>query len=287
MDPSDLELLRHLLVCPVCKGRLDFVAHVVTCTSCSLRFQQAEEGYVDLLPNHLLDREETRWGERQQQTEEWYRNLITNPPEAGSCFVRDYTPYAPLLATFAGLILDVGGGNGVVRHFLPRQNVRYVVIDPSTEWLQTEWSSIAERFPCLRAMPCFVRGIVEYLPFLPQSFDAVLSFWSLNHSNEPDRGFREVHHVLRPGGRFLIVLEDMEPRWRDIPTRTFATKGMSHMAGLCRQKLQCSLRMREWPVQSDHLRIRESQIRRWTSGRFAVTRRAWIGEYLTFELRRL
>jgi SAM-dependent methyltransferase len=218
--------------------------------------------------------------------EKWYRDLIADPTQASHCFAHDYTPYASLLATLSGCILDVGGGNGIVRHFLPNAD-QYIVIDPSTDWLGVEWTYLAERFPCLKTRPCFVRGVGEYLPFPTQSFDGVLSFWSLNHANQPERVFREVYRTLRPGGRFLIILEDMEPRWRDITGRAFPSKGIAHMAAIFTQKFLCSLGTRKWPLQHDHIRIREVAIQKWASQGFKIILRAWIGPYLTFELQRI
>jgi hypothetical protein len=49
------------------------------------------------------------------------------------------------------------------------------------------------------------------------------SFWSLNHVDRPERVLQEVGRVLKPEGRFLIVLEDMPPALLDWPQRTFFT----------------------------------------------------------------
>jgi SAM-dependent methyltransferase len=211
--------------------------------------------------------------------------LIADPTQAYECFAHDYQPYAPLLATLSGDVIDIGGGNGIVRHYLP-EGTRYIVIDPSIDWLGTDWQSLVERFPCLKTPPCFVRGIGEYLPFPPCSFDVVLSFWSLNHVNQPEQVFREVSRVLRPTGCFLVVLEDMEPRWLDIANPALAAKGVSYRAGILLTKLQCSLGRRVWRLKSDHIRIRESDIWAWSSQGFEIIRRAWIEQYLTYELRR-
>jgi SAM-dependent methyltransferase len=216
---------------------------------------------------------------------EWYRNLIANPEEAVKCFMNDYTPYAPLLAKLSGLILDIGGGNGIVRHFLS-DATQYIVIDPNLDWLGAKWANIAEHFPCLKTRPCFIRGIGEYLPFQAHSIDIALSFWSLNHTSQPEKVFCEIYQVLRPGGIFLLVLENMEPRWRDMLSPTFISKGLSYTKGILKKKLSCVLGDQEWPLQTDHIRIRESDILKWISGSFKISWRKWIGEYLTFELRK-
>ncbi len=280
--------LQNLLVCPLCQAKLNFSHDAISCTSCAQKFSQIGKNCIDLLPHHLVETENelNQWGERQQEMEEWYSELIANPLQAEWCFANDYTPYSDLLSTLSGLILDIGGGTGVVRHFLS-QDVQYILLEPSLEWLRTEWKLIAKRYPCMEMRPHFIRGIGEYLPFPSQSFDAVLSFWSMNHANKPEQVFSEVYRVLQPGGRFLVILEEMEPLWRDFGARTYITQGGAHWVRTFIQKLYCSLSIQKWPLQSDHIRIRESEIQQWISGNFEVVRRAWIGQYLTFELQKI
>ncbi|MDR4499235.1 MAG: class I SAM-dependent methyltransferase [Candidatus Scalindua sp.] len=282
---SENHFLLHILVCPVCKARLEFSPDVIKCTSCKLQIQQFQKSYINLLPLQLIENEGSRWKERQQEMERWYKNLIVNPVDANNCFVYDYTPYIPLLSKLSGRILDVGGGNGIIRQFLPNE-AQYIVIEPSLDWLGSEWSSLAKHFPCVKTNPCFIQGIGEYLPFLTNSFDVALSFWSLNHASQPERLIYEVHRVIRQDGLFLVVLEDMEPLWRDIISKVFMKKGILRLSGVLATKFLCSIGFRKWPVQSDHIRIRESDIHKYVSQRFEITRRAWIGQYLTFELRK-
>ena len=283
MVEQPLRVLQHLLVCPVCKGKLAFSAGLIRCSSCNLRFLQSRDDFLDLLPGHLLDNKGERWRERQQEMEEWYKDLIANPTVAKNCFVRDYAPYASLLATLSGDVLDVGGGGGIVREYL--NNVQYTVIDPSLDWLGAEWSSLAKRFPSLETKLRFVRGVGEYLPFPAQVFDAVLAFWTLNHVSYPEEVFSEVHRVLRPGGRFLVVLEDMPPSWGDIASGAFPASRVAPGGGDPNLDNPAHPSGQEWPLQSDHIRIRESDIQTWTSRRFEVVRREWIDQYLTFEFR--
>jgi SAM-dependent methyltransferase len=218
--------------------------------------------------------------------EAWYSGLIASPATANNCFVKDYAPYAPLLSTLSGDVLDLGGGIGIVRDYLPF-DTRYTVIDPSLDWLGVEWTSLSERFPSLETLPPFVRGVGEYLPFPAQAFDAVLAFWSLNHVSDPDLVFAEVYRVLRPGRRFLVVLEDMAPSWDDIAKGAFSANKVAPGGGDPDLENPAHPSGHEWPLQSDHIRIRESDIQTWTSQRFEVTQRKWIGPYLTFEFRKL
>ena len=286
MAELSLHVLQHLLVCPVCKGKLHFSPGLIRCGSCGLQFLQSRNDCLDLLPHHLLENKGNQWGERQQEMEQWYEDLIATPAAAKNCFVNDYAPFAPLLVTLSGDVLDVGGGIGVVREYLPH-GTRYTVIDPSLDWLDTEWASLAERFPSLKTEPRFVRGVGEYLPFPDQAFDAVLAFWSLNHASDPELVFSEVYRVLRPGGRFLIVLEDMTPSWGDIAEGKFPASMVAPGGGDPSMETPAHPSGQEWPLQDDHIRIRESDIRTWTSQRLEITRREWIGQYLSFEFTKI
>src|SRR3712207_5896373 len=174
MDERRLRALQRLLVCPVCKGSLEFSPGLIRCVSCALRFFQPRNDYFDLLPHHLLENEGDQWRQRQQEMEGWYKDSLGLRPAADhDCFVNEYAPYASLLSTLSGDILDVGGGAGLVREYLVR-DIQYIALDPSLSWLEAEWSSLAERFASLETKPQFVRGIGEFLPFPDQAFDAVL-----------------------------------------------------------------------------------------------------------------
>ncbi len=265
IERIDEGLLKDLLVCPVCKSVLDYSPGVIRCIACHSSFPQPDEKYFDLMPYDLLKSTATRWAERQEEMEEWYRDLISNPSEASACLAHDYEPYASLLATLSGTVLDIGGGLGLVRHYLTK-HTGYIVVDPSRDWLGSGWTKIAQRFPCLDTRPNFVRSIGEYLPFEARSFDAVLALWSLNHVDHPAAVFREMRRVLKPGGRCLAVLEDMEPTWRDLFGRDRRYRFKLQTSRIMNLKLRSMMRGRAWPVQNDHIPINESDIRKWSAG---------------------
>jgi ubiquinone/menaquinone biosynthesis C-methylase UbiE len=131
-----------------------------------------------------------------------------------------------------------------------------------------------------------VRGTGEDLPFLAEAFDVVLAFWTLNHAADPQRLLSEVARVLAPGGVFLAVLEDMEPRWRDFARPAFRRRGARDLVRSMARKARAHLPGREWPVQNDHRRIRESDLQRWTALGFDSSWRAWTGGYLTYQYTR-
>ena len=51
----------------------------------------------------------------------------------------------------------------------------------------------------------FVQGDIEVLPFPDESFDGVMSNCVINHAPDKQKVYREIHRVLRAGGRFVVA----------------------------------------------------------------------------------
>jgi SAM-dependent methyltransferase len=89
-------------------------------------------------------------------------------------------------AGLRGRLLDVGCGNARYRGFLPAVD-RYVGYDLDTAAARPD-----------------VCGAADRLPFREASFDSVLFTQVLEHVPSPDTALREIHRILRPGGRMLL-----------------------------------------------------------------------------------
>jgi ubiquinone/menaquinone biosynthesis C-methylase UbiE len=108
-------------------------------------------------------------------------------------------------------VLDVGCGTGLfaerVRQALP--NVRVWGVDLVAEMLQKgagRWRRNAEG-----VQP--VQGDSERLPFGDGTFDFVTCANSFHHYPHQDRAVVEMHRVLRPGGRLLIIDGYRDAAW--------------------------------------------------------------------------
>jgi SAM-dependent methyltransferase len=293
---ADLHSVPEWLVCPACRGPLDRQDAALACLACADRYPQRDP-WPDLRPpeNFVVTKgsdpfvpglksdtgAEQGWHERQQEMVAAYRDLIADPAHARLAYRYDLEPFRGLLADWRGRILDVGGGNGLVRHILPPQ-CEYISLDPDVEWLGGSWLSIADDFPCLNDPLTFVRGVGEQMPVADASMDGALSFWSLNHAVDPPRLVAELARVVRPAGRLLIVLDDVEPTWGDVIGGAYADERFTSRPALAWQKLRA--RLRGWPLQPDHLAVAGRDLARWTRLAFRQRRRLWTGRYLTLEL---
>ena len=116
-------------------------------------------------------------------------------------------------ASPAAKLLEVGCGPGHLSIRLARDHeldVTGLDLDPA----MIERAGVnAARDPTLNGRPLtFVVGDVAALPFEGSSFDHVVSTLSMHHWSDPAAGLREIHRVLRPGGRALIW--DLKPGFR-------------------------------------------------------------------------
>ncbi|CAA7612143.1 class I SAM-dependent methyltransferase [Magnetospirillum sp. UT-4] len=108
-------------------------------------------------------------------------------------------------------VLEVGCGQGVdgfnICARLDAQS-HYTGIDYSTESVERCRASIGEASSLfsLGVVPEFRRADALALPFQSDTFDFVYSLGVLHHTPDPAKAIREVHRVLKPGGRCIIVL---------------------------------------------------------------------------------
>jgi len=112
-------------------------------------------------------------------------------------------PAVPLLVHAARIgagdhVLEVGSGPGHIAAALAETGADVAGIDFSASMVEVAKS----RYPTLS----FREADAESIPFDDESFDAVVSSFVVHHLARPETVFREVHRVLKPGGRFAFAV---------------------------------------------------------------------------------
>ncbi|MBI5583158.1 MAG: bifunctional demethylmenaquinone methyltransferase/2-methoxy-6-polyprenyl-1,4-benzoquinol methylase UbiE [Deltaproteobacteria bacterium] len=103
-------------------------------------------------------------------------------------------------------VLDVCGGTGdlsvlAVKKVGPSGLV--ALYDINRKMLATGKSKSTNR--AFRKKIAYVQGDAENIAFGPGTFDAALVGFGIRNLTHPEKGFREMYRVLKPGGRFLCL----------------------------------------------------------------------------------
>jgi SAM-dependent methyltransferase len=112
-------------------------------------------------------------------------------------------------------VLDVPCGHGRIANRLAGRGARVTGLDATPRFLE-----VAREDAGVRGVDVeYVEGDMRSLPWAGESFDAALSwFTSFGYFDDDDnrRVLHEARRVLRPGGRFLLELNNLTellPRW--------------------------------------------------------------------------
>lgn len=109
----------------------------------------------------------------------------------------------PLLMEAAGIrpgnrVLEIGSGPGHVADMLVQTGASVAGVDFSSTMVEVA----QKRYPEIT----FEQADAEQLPFEADSFDAVVANFVVHHLARPETVFREVHRVLKAGGRFAFAV---------------------------------------------------------------------------------
>ncbi len=118
-------------------------------------------------------------------------------------------------AGLSGDVLEIGFGSGNDVAFYPAAVTKVTAVEPS----DTAWRIARKR---AAASPVAIErtGLDgQRLPFEDASFDSALSTWTLCTIPDAVAALREVHRVLRPGGKLHFVEHGLAPdpkvqRWQ-------------------------------------------------------------------------
>ena len=117
----------------------------------------------------------------------------------------------------SGDVFEIGCGGGINQTFYNSARISsYSGMDPSAKGLEFTRAAAAAtgRAADIR------QGVGEAIPFADASFDCVVCTFTLCSVDDPAQTLREMHRILRPGGRLLFAEHGRAPdaavaKWQD------------------------------------------------------------------------
>lgn len=138
--------------------------------------------------------------------------VVDSSPESLARFDEAYFAYYPYLAGYVvdealpgKRVLEIGLGYGTLGKFIAEQGGDYHGLDIAGGPV-TMMQRRLERLGFADAEERVLVGSALDIPHRDGSFDYVYSIGCLHHTGDVPRAIEEVHRVLRPGGRAVLML---------------------------------------------------------------------------------
>src|SRR6478752_7659018 len=106
-----------------------------------------------------------------------------------------------VLAGASGRVLEIGGGTGANLRFYGPAVESLTLTEPETPMLRRLERKARAQAPSATVL----RAPAEDLPFDDDTFDVAVSTLVLCGVDDQPRALRELHRVLKPGGRLLFI----------------------------------------------------------------------------------
>ncbi|MBN1428480.1 MAG: class I SAM-dependent methyltransferase [Anaerolineae bacterium] len=109
------------------------------------------------------------------------------------------------------IIVDIGCGTGsALRHASSRVSDGLIIgIDPVSRMIEIAREQTVDHPGSDRIE--YRQGTAEKIPIEDDSSDFVFAFDSLDHWGDKEKGFGEIHRILRPDGKLVIVKDGSVP----------------------------------------------------------------------------
>jgi len=160
----------------------------------------------------------------------------------------------------SGKILDVGGCQGRLRHYLGLDTTGYTSIDPMPFNLHAleDQPNLLKAYPCLTtrlSYSCkFITGVAEDLHlFQNDTFDWIHMRSVVDHFENPLLAFREAYRVCKPGGHLLVGMAIMEKKKTTLKSLWDSIFDPDmHIAHLTVEQLHDLYQQTGWKVAQEH-----------------------------------
>ncbi len=172
---------------------------------------------IEMIPDFRIEHVSKEWKQAQEEYikyHEFYKSAGTTNHFKHEIFsVKEIYQHEFHLK---GKILDVGGAQGKLRHFLKGDELNnYVCLDPFPEALEGLGNTpgLFSSYKNLNTPMQFVAAYAEHLPFKDNIFDTIHMRSVLDHFADAKAALLESYRVLKPTGYVLIGLNIKHGVW--------------------------------------------------------------------------
>jgi ubiquinone/menaquinone biosynthesis C-methylase UbiE len=208
-----------LLCCPLCKGMLNIQTHQFFCNDCRSTYPLVGEPNWKIYdfrihrPKYLITKSIEKWNEIQKQSDN--HEIEVTESDNLKQYLAEIDSVREIYTSefhITGSVLDVGGHQGRLRHYLSSEEVpTYVSVDPFIDIFgYAQKPSLQHAYPCISMPLNFLSCHAENLPFIANCYDWVHMRSVVDHFADPYLAFKETYRVLKPNGQVLIGLAIVE-----------------------------------------------------------------------------
>jgi SAM-dependent methyltransferase len=199
--PKQIREIRDILVCPYCKGSINFESRHVICFSCAKKYMYTKSGAIDL---NLRDPISYSVEFQIENTINLDKSFDCSPLKLSADSqipinkIKRYPHLSKEIISYfprpekKSIVLDLGCGNSIHKKACEELGYYYVGMDHKS----TEASVLAD---------------MHAIPFKDNTFDLIICFGVMQYSKNPFVLIREVQRVLKPKGKFIGTVAFMEP----------------------------------------------------------------------------
>ncbi|NER20022.1 MAG: class I SAM-dependent methyltransferase [Symploca sp. SIO1B1] len=121
----------------------------------------------------------------------------------------DWTMSSPQLASYrqevlsevSGEVLEIGFGTGLNLSYYPQSLTTLTIVDVNPG--MNRFAKKRIKNSSITVDSRILNG--ESLPMADNSFDSIVSTWTLCSITNVDKALQEIHRVLKPGGKFFFI----------------------------------------------------------------------------------
>lgn len=143
---------------------------------------------------------------------------------------KEFEKQRPLvLAQARGVVLEIGSGSGLNFKYYPATASKVYALDPNPGM-----QKLARKNAQTARLPIeLVTQNGEQLPYENETFDTVVSTWTLCSIEGIEKALGEIRRVLKPRGRFVFIEHGLSPDARTCAWQRRLTPLQKKLAGNC------------------------------------------------------